>query len=495
MDELYYGGDGGCSCRRHGHGFRNAATAPGFTFSPEVLETFLRKVYGGFDTATAIEQGAWREVLRGLNEATAEGLSRSPEPPTHEEAFYGALRHSNEVFAAFKVHAMGRQMAAMLTGADGKLLPFREWKERVAPVASHHTGAWLRTEYDTAVLRAHQAADWRMFERDRDILPNLRWVRTTSPNPEGAHRKFWEAGLTLPVEHPFWTEHHPGDRWNCKCSLEQTDEPATPELLDGYEPQPQQRGLENNPGKDGHLFSDKHPYFPESCAKCAFYRPGFRARLHDVFLNRKKDCYNCQVINKALLADKLKIAKREYQELKRNADYKDVQFDKKTGGLMATHVGHVTHEAVKEEKFFGLTSTQLEKECQKQIFKMGHKAILCDESKMDEAKNRLSALDLSIDNIIMDIRSITGNRKHFGGSLTGKNKQLARYNNRTDIEEPADSLCLYFHDPLMFSEEKIKKSLNYYRHYRKNDGELLTKNIRHLYVVVRGDSKLRIYDI
>ena len=71
---------------------------------------------------------------------------------------------------------------------------------------------------------------------------------TTSPTPESSHRAFWERRLTLPVDDPFWNEHHPGDRWNCKCSLEQTDKPATPELkaeFDGLRPQ---RGLENNTG-------------------------------------------------------------------------------------------------------------------------------------------------------------------------------------------------------------------------------------------------------
>ena len=68
-------------------------------------------------------------------------------------------------------------------------------------------------------------------------------------------RKFWEKKLTLPVGDPFWTKHHPGDRWNCKCSLEQTDDPVNrPDDLDCVDPQ--QRGLENNPGKDGHTFSD-----------------------------------------------------------------------------------------------------------------------------------------------------------------------------------------------------------------------------------------------
>ena len=68
------------------------------------------------------------------------------------------------MFAAFKVHSMAEKMAALLTDADGKLKPFYQWKAEVKGIASHYVGPWLRTEYNTAVIRAHNAADWLQFE-------------------------------------------------------------------------------------------------------------------------------------------------------------------------------------------------------------------------------------------------------------------------------------------------------------------------------------------
>ena len=240
----------------------------------------------------------WREVLRILNEATVDGLLQSS-VPTHRDGFLAALCHSNEVFAAFKVHSMSERMAARLLNPDGTLKSFRQWADDVQPISSHYVGAWLRTEYDTAVIRAHNAADWQQFVRDADVMPNLRWMPTTSPTPESSHRAFWERKLTLPVSDPFWDEHHPGDRWNCKCSLEQTDDPPTPELKAEFSAEVPQPGLTNNPGKDGHTFSQDHPYFPKSCAACGFYKKAsIKNRLLPAFLNiRAKDCYNCPYIN------------------------------------------------------------------------------------------------------------------------------------------------------------------------------------------------------
>lgn len=280
---------------------------------------FMKKVYNGFDTASEIEPTAWREVLRIINEGTVEGLSQAPVPPTHDELFYRELRHSNEIFAAFKVHTMGNEMAAKLYDANGKLKPFDKWARDVSSIASHQVGSWLQTEYDTAVIRAHAAADWKEFERNRDIMPNLRWMPTTSPEPESSHRQYWQMGLTLPIDDPFWNDHHPGDRWNCKCSLEATDEPVN--RPDDMEPTKPQRGLENNPGKDGHTFNDSHPYFPKDCNHCPVRgASGFTNKLKGLFENAKKDCYNCPYIDGCIdgMSNVNKKAIEHIKELKKN---------------------------------------------------------------------------------------------------------------------------------------------------------------------------------
>ena len=82
----------------------------------------------------------------------------------------------------------------------------------------------------------------------------------------------------------------------CSPLLVQTDEPVT--MPDDMEPTPPQRGLENNPGKDGHTFNDTHPYFPHGCSHCFAYRnSGLKNRLKVLFLDRAKDCYNCPYID------------------------------------------------------------------------------------------------------------------------------------------------------------------------------------------------------
>ena len=171
-----------------------------------------------------------------------------------------------------------------------------------------------------------------------------------------------------------------------------------------------------------------------------------------------------------------------------------MEYDKRTGGLRAQHVGHITHDGPKSERFFeGLTSTQLELECQAELFRMGHVVLFLDESKKKKG-DKLAALDMQLNGETMDIRSITG-RGWYSHVFEKKNIQLAKYNAREDVKQPSNSVCLYFHDPSLFDHEKMIKSIKRFQHYRDKHGNLLDRKIRHVYCVVKGTGKLLKYDI
>ena len=229
-----------------------------FIFDNKALQRALKHIYEkDFHPMTEIEENLFNETFRIFNDASAEGISQSAaEIPAD---FKQKMDQSNAVFSAFKVHRMQNDIASQLYDPNGVLKPFEQWKNDVHPMLDHHVQHWLRTEYDTAVIRARQAADWQRFEQYADILPNLEWMPSTSVHPGADHKVFW--GTILPVHHPFWNVHRPGDRWNCKCSLSATDESPTGAPRGSDEPKDQPApGLNNNPGIDGKLFGNTHPY-------------------------------------------------------------------------------------------------------------------------------------------------------------------------------------------------------------------------------------------
>lgn len=223
-------------------------------------------IYKGLNVRDDIEDHIFNETLRLFNEAASKGLTDSKWSDDVPDEFINQIRTNNRIWSAFRVHRMQNDIAAQLLDSDGQLKPFDKWLKDIKGMTNHYVGPWLRTEYNTAVLRAHQAADWKHFEAEQDVFPNLRWMPTTSPQQDPLHRQYWESKLTLPINHPFWSEHRPGDRWNCKCTLEQTDAAANDTVIKDFYPVPQQQGLDNNPGDDGKLFSDSHPYITKAYA-------------------------------------------------------------------------------------------------------------------------------------------------------------------------------------------------------------------------------------
>ena len=192
-------------------------------------------------------------------------MSQSEWPEVPDE-FINQVRTNNAIWSAFRVHRMQNDIASQLIDEKGQLKKFDRWVEDIKGMTNHYVGPWLRTEYNTAVLRAHQAADWKHFESESDVFKNVRWMPTTSPQQDPLHRQYWEKKLTLPINHPFWEKHRPGDRWNCKCTLQQTNDPVNDEVIRDFYPVPQQPGLDNNPADDGKLFSDSHPYIAKAYA-------------------------------------------------------------------------------------------------------------------------------------------------------------------------------------------------------------------------------------
>ena len=257
MNELY---GQTCSCC-HAHEPRNEATVSSL-FTPELMARLLADIFARkFNVEDEIYPELYEAARQTFERALEEGYPME-ETEDADRLFHEALKNDADVFAAFRTHRMQNDIASQLLDEDGRLKEFRQFREDAESVIGTYNNHWLRTEYDTAVLRARYAADWKRFSRNADILPNLKWMPTTSADPDVFHREYWRVGLTLPKTHPFWKSHHPHDRWGCKCDLEETDDPVTgiiPEV--DYRPSP---GLDSNPGLEPELFSHTHPYYEKA---------------------------------------------------------------------------------------------------------------------------------------------------------------------------------------------------------------------------------------
>ena len=157
-----------------------------------------------------------------------------------------------------------------------------------------------------------------------------------------------------------------------------------------------------------------------------------------------------------ILTDKIEANRKEYERLKQDDNYIDVRFNPKNGGLMATHISHEKNNPKLEKYFEGLTSVDLEKKCQKILFKNGYSCILEKENVRGADGKFITSLDTTTNGKAMDIKSATKNAVNYRNMLDEKNIQLDKYNSRADVVK-SNSVILYFHDPSFYERQKVDR--------------------------------------
>ncbi len=113
------------------------------------------------------------------------------------------------------------------------------------------------------------------------------------------------------------------------------------------------KGLGDNPGKSGSLFGQDHPYYPDSCSSCPF-SGGLKTASACDLAARKGLQQLPPSLSNAIPDEEVERRKRnraKYRELLKDSNYKNVKYNKRTGGLSAVHVGHIDHDNPKSERF------------------------------------------------------------------------------------------------------------------------------------------------
>ena len=152
---------------------------------------------------------------------------------------------------------------------------------------------------------------------------------------------------------------------------------------------------------------------------------------------------------------------QEYERLKADPNYTDVEFNPVNGGLRAAHIDHEKHTDVDKKRLaFGtMTPWDLELECQDILYQNGYSCIFNSEHVFDPiTKKQLKVLDTTTNGMPMDIVSITENGKNtIKNAFDRKKKQLRKVNEINSTRY--DRVILHFHDSSFYNEENVRKGL------------------------------------
>ena len=370
------------------------------------------------------------------------------------------LQQSDYIFSGIKTFHELNEAFPSLVDESGNRKPFEQFLNDVRKIDETYNKNYLRAEYNFVQSSAEMAGKWEQIEQDGDRY-NLQYRTAGDSKVRPEHAAL--NGVTLPPSDPFWQTYYPPNGWNCRCTVVQvrkTKYPTTPR------DEAMQRGAQAtgkdtkgifqfNAGMEQKTFPDYNPYTIKRCRDCDIAK----GKLNLAFVPENELCEGCKLIHQCYRDKTQKTERRRieanrklYDRLSKDSRYLDVEFNSESGALKATHRGH------NEERNEG---TRLERKLMNSLYSCGHSVILCDESKKGRNGNKYAALDMILDGVRMDIKSITKNKVHYGSAIKEKNGQLFRFNSRPDVHEKADTICIYFDDPSMFAPEKITMGYEY----------------------------------
>ena len=157
-------------------------------------------------------------------------------------------------FAAYKAEYVSAALNRALNDAE---TPEKD-RPKMARAVLHTFNRYQDAERSTAAARARTAKQFEEFLQPDNVrlFPNLKWLPSRSADPRVSHTAFYNH--IWAKDDPFWNTNAPGTEWNCKCDIEETDEPLTDNTA---VPQPTvPLGLEGNPAKTGEIFTDNASY-------------------------------------------------------------------------------------------------------------------------------------------------------------------------------------------------------------------------------------------
>ena len=246
------------------------------------------------------------------------------------------LEQNTYVFSAFKGFHNLKEASLKLTNENGGIKPFETFKQDVLKVHKTYNVNYLESEYNFAVQSAQMAVKWADYVADGDRY-YLQYRTAGDGKVRAEHAALH--GTTLPVDDPFWDKYFPPLGWNCRCTAVQvrkdkypvSDSATAMQAGNNATSSKKQQMFRFNPGKEGKIFPPKHPYLPKGCEGCK------KNSLQLAFSSANEKCSSCAYAQKNLQYEQNKM---EYERLKNDPDYVDVEFNPLTGALKGSHKDH-----------------------------------------------------------------------------------------------------------------------------------------------------------
>ena len=129
-----------------------------------------------------------------------------------------ALRENVYLFSGAKTFNYVLSTENLILGADGQIIPFKQFEELAKANNALYNKTWLEVEYNSAQIQASNIVDFKDFQSSKSTFPFLKYVTFKDKNVSEICRRL--EGVTMATDSTFWHTHSPQQHYQCRCRLE-----------------------------------------------------------------------------------------------------------------------------------------------------------------------------------------------------------------------------------------------------------------------------------
>lgn len=221
-----------------------------------LIDNIAKNLHEGKLKPTDLSKGLINKTYAELEKGAAAGYGKNwLKFDTANSKTVQELKQNLYRFSGAKTYQQLAEMNSFLVDEKGKIRPFNEFKRKVDVVHKKYNNNYLQAEFQTAKRSAQASRQWKGFETNKDLFPNLKYMTVDDDKVRLNHQDLH--GIIKPVDDPFWNTHYPPNGWRCRCYVKPTSEAATKSKI-SIQPD---KGFGLNVGKTNSVFNNEHPYF------------------------------------------------------------------------------------------------------------------------------------------------------------------------------------------------------------------------------------------
>lgn len=246
-------------------------------FSEEERDKFLRDIYSGIVSNTALDINYYYKVARKLTEGVYSGFGQElikTQWGTPDYDMLYNLRESVYIFSGAKNYQQTKEISSLLSTEKG-LKPFSEFEKDAAKVFDTYNRNYLTAEYNSAIAQSRSASLWMEVEREKNIYTQLQYETVGDGRVRPQHAAL--DNIIRPVDDKFWDIYYPPNGWNCRCVVLQTYDAVNTDMRSFKAPNSKEvpEIFRFNAGKTKQIFSPAHPYFEVAQSEREFAKQNF----------------------------------------------------------------------------------------------------------------------------------------------------------------------------------------------------------------------------